>query len=526
MSILVFGHKNPDTDSICSSIAYANLKRALGQDAVACALGEVRKEAEYALNYFKVDAPKLIDGVKVQVNDLCFDKENVLNVNSSLLEAYNLMNSKCVESVPVADAEGKFAGCVSLKKIAEELLHQHFKTIDTTITNICKNLDGSVVVNCSEKISGRVFTLSFDMETVMETLESGDIVIVGNRFEAIEYAIDNKAALIILTSNTEISDELKAKAERNGVSVIMVPTNNYKTSNTINHCACIESLVEPCDCTVCRFDYAEDLDLCEKCLYPVIGEEGKVVGVLSASDLAKLPKKDVILVDHNEYGQSADGLESANLLEIVDHHKLGGMKTDLPLSVRLMPVGCTCTIIYNMYKENNVEIPTEIAGLLLSAILSDTLIFKSPTTTELDKQACEDLAKIAGVDMEKYGMDMFKYGTSLDEFSIEEIVNMDFKKFDMSGKTVGIGQVFTLDIDSIFAKQDQFLDYINSTDFDLLVLAVTDIIKEGSYLIYKAPDAVISEAFNVEGAQGVFVEGCVSRKKQLVPGLTAAVKNM
>ena len=309
--------------------------------------------------------------------------------------------------------KGKFAGCVSLKKIAEELLHQHFKTIDTTITNICKNLDGSVVVNCSEKISGRVFTLSFDMETVMETLESGDIVIVGNRFEAIEYAIDNKATLIILTSNTEISDELKAKAERNGVSVIMVPTNNYKTSNTINHCACIESLVEPCDCTVCRFDYAEDLDLCEKCLYPVIGEEGKVVGVLSASDLAKLPKKDVILVDHNEYGQSADGLESANLLEIVDHHKLGGMKTDLPLSVRLMPVGCTCTIIYNMYKENNVEIPTEIAGLLLSAILSDTLIFKSPTTTELDKQACEDLAKIAGVDMEKYGMDMFKYGTSL-----------------------------------------------------------------------------------------------------------------
>ena len=526
MSILVFGHKNPDTDSICSSIAYANLKRALGQDAVACALGEVRKEAEYALNYFKVDAPKLIDGVKAQVKDLCLDTENILNVSSSLLEAYNLMNNKGVEAVPVADAEGKFAGCVSLKKIAEELLHQHFKTIDTTITNICKNLDGSVVVNCSEKISGRVFTLSFDMETVMETLESGDIVIVGNRFEAIEYAIDNKAALIILTSNTEISDELKAKAERNGVSVITVPTNNYKTSNTINHCACIESLVEACDCAVCECAYAEDLDLCEKCLYPVVNAEEKVVGLLSAADVAKLPKKDVILVDHNEYGQSADGLESANLLEIVDHHKLGGMKTDLPLSVRLMPVGCTCTIIYNMYKENNVEIPTEIAGLLLSAILSDTLIFKSPTTTELDKQACEDLAKIAGVDMEKYGMDMFKYGTSLDEYSIEEIVNMDFKKFDMSGKSVGIGQVFTLDIDSIFAKQDQFLDYINSTDFDLLVLAVTDIIKEGSYLIYKAPDAVISEAFNVEGAQGVFVEGCVSRKKQLVPGLTAAVKNM
>ncbi|WP_300281743.1 putative manganese-dependent inorganic diphosphatase [Peptacetobacter sp.] len=526
MSILVFGHKNPDTDSICSSIAYANLKRSLGQDAIACALGEVRKEAEYALNYFKVDAPKVIDSVKVQVKDLSFDKENTLNLSSSLLEAYNLMNEKGVETVPVADEDGKFAGCVSLKEIANELLYQHFKTIDTTISNICKNLDGKVIVNCSEKIHGRVFTLSFDMETVMETLEEGDIVIVGNRFDAIEYAIDNKAALIVLTSETEISDELKEKAERNNVSVVTVKTNNYKTSNTINHCACVESLVRECSCDICECSFAEDLKLCDKVLYPVVDKDKKILGVLSSSDLVKLPKKDVILVDHNEFGQSADGLESANILEIIDHHKLGGISTDVPLSVRLMPVGCSCTIIYNMYKENKVEVPYEIAGLLLSAILSDTLIFKSPTTTELDKQACIELAEIAKVDMEKYGMDMFKYGTSLDEYSIEEIVNMDFKKFDMSGKNVGIGQVFTLDIDSIFAKQDQFLEYINSTDFDLLVLAVTDIIKEGSYLIYKAPDNVISEAFDVDAKQGVFVEGCVSRKKQLVPGLTNAVKNM
>lgn len=301
MSLLVFGHKNPDTDSVCSAIAYANLKNALGQEATAYVLGEVRKEAEYALNYFKVEKPAILESA---------------------------------------------AG------------------------------------------------------------------------------------------------------------------------------------------------------------------------------------KDVILVDHNEYGQSADGLEEANILEIVDHHKLGGIKTDVPLMVKIMPVGCSSTIVYNMYKENNVEIPYEIAGLMMSAILSDTLIFKSPTTTELDKAACKELAEITKVDMEKYAMDMFKYGTSLDEYSIEEIVNMDFKKFDMEGKNVGIGQVFTLDTDSVFAKQDQFLEYINGTDFDLLVLAVTDIIKEGSYLLYKAPDAVIADAFKVDAAQGVFVEGCVSRKKQLVPGLTAAVKNM
>ena len=244
--------------------------------------------------------------------------------------------------------------------------------------------------------------------------------------------------------------------------------------------------------------------------------------ILNIDDLTD---KNIVLVDHNEYAQSADGIENANIVEIIDHHKIGGITTDVPISFRVMPVGCTCTIIYNMFKENNVEVPKHIAGLLLSAILSDTLLFKSPTTTEKDKLACEELSKIADVDMESYAMDMFKAGTSLDEYSIEEIVNMDFKEFDMSGKRVGIGQVFTLDIDSIFDKKDEFLSYINSTDYDMLVLAITDIIKEGSYLIYKAEDKVISEAFNVEAHQGVFAEGVVSRKKQLVPNLTSAIKN-
>ena len=241
--------------------------------------------------------------------------------------------------------------------------------------------------------------------------------------------------------------------------------------------------------------------------------------------LTDIKGKDVVLVDHNELVQTADGIEEANIVEIVDHHKVE-ISTDVPISIRVMPVGCTCTIVHKLFKENNVEIPKHIAGLLLSAILSDTLLFKSPTTTEMDKLACEELSKIAEVDMESYAMDMFKAGTSLDEYSIEEIVNMDFKEFDMSGKRVGIGQVFTLDIDSILAKKDEFLSYINSTEYDMLVLAITDIIKEGSYLLYKAEDKVISEAFAVDASQGVFSEGVVSRKKQLVPNLTTAIKNM
>lgn len=243
-------------------------------------------------------------------------------------------------------------------------------------------------------------------------------------------------------------------------------------------------------------------------------------------DPTKIKGQDVVLVDHNEIAQTADGIEEANIVEIVDHHKIGNLSTDVPISVRIMPVGCTCTIVYNLFKENNVDVPYEIAGLLISAILSDTLIFRSPTTTELDKQAVYELAEIAKVDYEAYGMEMFKAGTSLDGFSIEEIVNMDFKEFNMSGKRVGIGQVMTLDIDSILSKEADFLAYINSTEFDMVVLAITDIIKEGSYLIYKGEDKVISEAFNVNATQGVFAEGIVSRKKQLVPKLTDAVKNI
>lgn len=243
-------------------------------------------------------------------------------------------------------------------------------------------------------------------------------------------------------------------------------------------------------------------------------------------DPTKIKGQDVVLVDHNEIAQTADGIEEANIVEIVDHHKIGNLSTDVPISVRIMPVGCTCTIVYNLFKENNVDVPYEIAGLLISAILSDTLIFRSPTTTELDKQAVYELAEIAKVDYEAYGMEMFKAGTSLDGFSIEEIVNMDFKEFNMSGKRVGIGQVMTLDIDSILSKEADFLTYINATEFDMVVLAITDIIKEGSYLIYKGEDKVISEAFNVNATQGVFAEGLVSRKKQLVPKLTDAVKNI
>lgn len=531
MTLLVFGHKNPDTDSICSSISLAHLKNQLGENAIPYALGDIRKEAQYALDYFKVDAPQILKDVKIQVKDLGYDKVETLTGNASILEAYNLMESMQVKTLPITSEDNTFIGIITMQEIAKSLLHQHFNTIHTSISNICKNLDGSVLVNCNDDIKGRVVTLSFGMDSVIDILNEGDIAIVGDRYDIIEYAIDTKVKLLVLTGDTNINENLLTVAKQNGVSIISVKLDTYKASNIINQCNYISNIIATDNLvTFNENDYADDIK--ESMLstnfraYPVVDNNNKFLGLVSRIHLLNPTKKNVILVDHNEYAQSADGIEQANIVEIVDHHKIGGIATDLPISFRVMPVGCSCTVIYQMYKENNVEVPYHIAGLLLSAILSDTLLFKSPTTTNMDKIACEELSKIAKVDMESYAMEMFKTGTSLDEYSIEEIVNMDFKEFNMSTKRVGIGQVFTLDIDSIFAKKDEFLAYINSTDYDMLILAITDIIKEGSYLIYKADDKLVADAFNVDASQGVFAEGVVSRKKQLVPNLTTAIKNM
>ena len=315
------------------------------------------------------------------------------------------------------------------------------------------------------------------------------------------------------------------------VNIIKVNSSSLQTVKKINLCNHISTLIsnyEPI--SFLETDYVDDfLEKASKIKhtnYPIINAKGNCSGVLKIADVNDNTPKKVILVDHNEAEQSAEGIEEANILEIIDHHKIGKLNTKSPINFRNANIGSTCSIIYQLYQENKIEITKEIGGLLLAGILSDTLLFKSPTTTEMDKLACEELSKIAKVDMESYAMEMFKAGTSLDEFSIEEIVNMDFKEFDMSGKRVGIGQVFTLDIDSIFAKKDEFLSYINSTEYDMLVLAITDIIKEGSYLLYKAEDKLISEAFAVDASQGVFADGVVSRKKQLVPNLTTAIKNI
>lgn len=529
MPALVFGHKNPDTDSVCSAIALAKLKNMLGYKATPYILGEIRKEAQYILNHFDVEHPEILKNVKIQVKDLQYDKVNPMNPHESVLEAYKTMDKNNIRTLPIVDENGSFIGLITMKDIATGLLLNNHRTINTSISNICKDLNGSVLVNCNPIINGRVITLSFGYETIKEVLHQGDIVIVGDRYDTINYAIETKVQLIIVTGDQEIPQNILQLAKDNCVSIISVPLDTYETSKLINHCNYLESIVNTSDLIVFNEDdYVDDIkdDMINTNFrsYPVTDNKDKFLGLIGRKQLLSPSRKKVILVDHNEYAQSADGLDQAEILEIVDHHKIGGIATSTPINFRNVTVGCSATIIYQMYKENYLEVPHDIAGLLMSAILSDTLLFKSPTTTDIDKKAVEELSTILGIDYEKYAMEMFKAGTSLEGYTIEQIVNMDFKEFNIEGRRVGIGQVFTLDVDSVFNKKEEFINHINNTNYDILLLAITDIIKEGSYILYKGSDSVMSSSFDIDAHQGAFVDGLVSRKKQLVPKLTNALK--
>lgn len=534
MSTLIFGHKNPDTDSVASAVAFSYLKNKLGFDTTPCVLGEIRKESKFVLDYFNLPYPKFIDNVKTQVKDLNYDKLKGIDPNSSILYAYKLMESNHLRTLPIVDSSSKLLGIITMKDIAMELIRGDFHHIKTSLSNIATDLNGSIVLNCRDTINGKISVMAFYYDSIKGTLCENDIIIVGDRYDIVEYAIDSKVQVIIVTGGKTLPEKYINMAKENNVSIISVPVDTYTASKLINQCSYVSSIVVPAK-DIIRFNQNEYLDEIKDDVidsnfrnYPVVDDNNTFLGFIGRKHLLNCAKKKVILVDHNEYTQSADGLDQAEILEIVDHHKIGGISTSLPINFRNMTVGSTCTIVYNMFKEYGIEIPSEISGLLISGIISDTLLFKSPTTTILDKKAVEDLNSILNLDLEKYAMDMFKAGTSLEGFTIKEIFYRDFKEFNLEGLKSGIGQVFTLDIDAVFNRKEEFLDFINKThedkNYDLTLLVITDILKEGSYLLYKStPSSIVATAFKIEEVQGAFVENLVSRKKQVVPKLLEAI---
>ncbi len=528
----IFGHKNPDTDSVTAAITLSYLKNKLGFNTVPMVLGTINKETEFVLNYFNIKKPKYLNDVKLQIKDLNYHRNYYALKHTSIKKTYEYMLEKNITGLPIVDSNKKFEGLVTIKNICKELINGDFRHLKTSLNNILEILNGEVIYQVDEEIEGNIITATYRSTTFLEDLElkHDTILIVGDRHSLIEYAVNSGIKLLILIGNREIKEEHLEIAKKNRVNIIKTPYDSFNTSKLINLSNYIDSLIEKERIiTFSEYDYYEDFIIKSNKLghnnYPVVDKNNICHGLIRITDLNEKHKKKVILVDHNEASQSALGLDEAEIIETVDHHNLGNLTTTHPINFRIMTVGSTNTIIYSMYLENKIEIPYNIAGLMLSGILSDTLALTSPTTTETDKTAIEELTKILNIDYHDYAISMFKAGTSLIGKTKEQIVNEDIKIYPIDDRNLAISQVFTLNVDEILKEQDKYIAIIeelkNIKNCDIIILCVTDIIKNGSYFFYtENTKSILENAFNIDNFyQGYYVDGCVSRKKQIVSAI-------
>ena len=533
MSILVFGHKNPDTDSVASAIALSHLLNQRKLDTVPCVLGNIPRETQFVLDKFQIPAPKFVPDVKIQVKDLQYDFAKGLSPDKSILHTYNTMKSEDLETVGIVDTNNQLLGIISMKDIAKGVIDGNLYHLETSLDNLLRDLNGQVLTMSREHINGKLMVLAFYFKTIQGLLSEEDIIITGDRYDIIEYAISCKVQLIIVTGGNKLPGKYLGMAKENNVTIISVPMDTYTISKNIHMCNYSSSIMRTNNLIrFNEFEYLEDVkeELSHSHFrnYPIVDSRNNFLGFINRKHIMNPSKKQVILVDHNEYGQSADGLHEAEIVAIVDHHKIGDISTSMPINFRNTPVGSTCTIVYLMYQEYGIEIPYSIAGILISGILSDTLLLKSPTTTNVDKKAVDSLNEILKLDVNEYGMDMFKFGTSLEGQSIDEVFQKDFKEFQLDTFKTGISQVFTLDIDSIFNNKEDYLDYIRDIHKkmknDITLLLITDILNEGSYILYQCKhNSIIPSAFDIPNEQGAFAKGIVSRKKQVIPKLLDSI---
>ncbi len=532
----VIGHKKPDTDSACASISYSYLKNKLGWTTEPRVLGNINKETKFALDYFKVEEPKYLNDVKVQIKNMSYLKDAYINEHTSIAKTFEELQRLGVTGLPLVDENNKLKGYINVKEMAKNIIQGDIYELNTSYQNILEVLNGKEVLKFDDEIKGEIIAAAYKSKTFTEGIElnNNNILIVADRQYIIDYAIDCGVKLIIIVGDRTFPEELIEKAKEKQVNVISTPDSTYVTANRMKLCNYIETInINPNPVKFTDSDYRDDFITISNKLghtnYPIVNQDNTCVGMLRLIDQNNYEKYNVILVDHNQPAQSVDGLEEADIMEIIDHHNLGNLGTQIPIQFRSMPVGCTCTLIYQIYKENNIEIPENIAGLMLSAILSDTLLLKSPTTTDMDVEVARKLAAIANLDIQEYGMAMLKAGSSIAGMTISEIVEQDFKTFKLGETSIGIGQVMTLDFDEIAKDMPKYIAHLDEmcvkNNYKLAVLFVTDAVKNGSYLLYSTgSEAVVAEAYKIkEAAEGTYLPDMVSRKKQMYPALAAVI---
>lgn len=536
-NIYIFGHQKPDTDSVCASISLSYLKNQLGLKTIPKVLGHVNNEAKYALDYFGVKEPEFLNDVKVQVKNMHYKKGVMIEEKASIRDTFKLMQEEGITGIPVVDKNKNFKALATLKDIAKTLINGDKDILNTNLENIKEALQGEFILKYDDEMKGRILVGSYHSSAFTELdLTKDDILIVGNRYKVLKHAIDSKIKLLILTGNNDLEADLLKQAEKNKVNIIKTKLDTYHTTNSILQANYIETVTEnKKSISILDTDYrGQFLELIDKyghTNYAVVNKNNKCLGAISINDANNYEKIKVMLVDHNGFSQSVEGIEEAIIEEVVDHHNLLNIGTPQPINFRSMPVGCTCTIIYHLFLENNIEIPKNIAGIMLSAILSDTLLLKSVTTTDLDRKVVEALAPIAGVDPLIYGHDMVKAGFSIKGRKIEELLEEDIKTFRVNDKMVGINQIFTMDYDDIANDLDNFLEKINdlaSGKFDMVITLVTDIEKNGSYVFYDEKSTeIVKDIFNDENfTEGTYIQDLLSRKKQVVPNVMEVLEKM
>ena len=532
----VFGHRNPDTDSVCSAISFSYLKNQLGDNTSPRVLGHINKESAFVLNHFGVKEPGYLNNVKVQLRDVSYGKGLMLDAFASIKEVVDFMQDNHCTAVPIVDKNKKLISLITLKEIAMMFIENSKNHLHTSYEHILKSVNGREILRFAEEFNGDTVAGSYQSQTFIEkaVLKESDILIVGDRYKVLQHGISSKVSLIVLTNNCDLDEELLSLAKENKVSVISSTLDTYNTCTQIALSNYVQTiLVNQSPSVVHDLDYLTDFVADATKLghtnYPILNKKNECLGVIRVTDIGNFEKKQVILVDHNNLEQSVPGIDEASIVEIIDHHNLGAIGTAIPINVRCMPVGCTCTILYQLYQEKNVAIPKDIAGLMLSAILSDTLILKSPTTTESDRIAVKALASICEEDYEAYGYEMLKAGSSVEGLEAEDIIYQDFKSYKVGNESLGISQVITMDFDSIKEHLQEYIDKLNEIakgDYSTVTLFITDIIKNGSYVLFNDDSKhIVEDSFGISNLeQGTFIPDLVSRKKQMLPKIMESLE--
>ena len=544
--VVVIGHRNPDTDSICSAIAYAELKNKTSD--LLCEprrAGKMNQETEFVLKKFGVRPPRMCTDVNPKIRDVDYREMPGIPGSTSLRKAWEIMRDQQIDTLPVTSPDNELEGVITVKDIATANMDVFDTGIlaksQTSYKNILETLDGAMVVGDENAMctTGHIRIGTATPEMLENTVEKGDIVILTNRYESQLCAIEKEASLLIICNGSKVGRTIQRIAEETGVAIMTTPVDTYAAGKLISQCAPISYYMTRND--IMKFtlvtpvaDVTRVMAKVRHRYFPILDEDGRYCGMVSRRNIINLQKRRIILVDHNEATQAVEGFDQAEILEIIDHHRIGSLETSGPVYFRNQPVGCTATIITQMYDENGVEIPPKTAGLLLAAILSDTLVFRSPTCTPLDEATAKRLAKTAGVEINEFASEMFEAGEKLDGKTPEEVFLQDFKVFMCGDIRFGVAQGSYMTRKNLLAAENLLRPYLeearNKQNVEDIYMLLTDVPKEESVVIGSGRYAaeVLADGFETQPAEdGSFtLPGVVSRKKQFIPALMTAYQEL